>query len=111
MTATKLCKIESARFGLGGYQDAQFGFAVSFKGPGWGVSDFWGEWGIGVECGEHSKWTEADRDAAFAKTCRRVNQLLIDAKAHDVQGRSGKPAEVTFDGMTLKSGRILTEVL
>ena len=47
----KLVKIESVRFGLGGYQDSQLGLSVTLSNGGWGVGDFKGEW----DC-ERIKW-------------------------------------------------------
>jgi hypothetical protein len=42
---------------------------------------------------------------------RYVSTLLKEAKVNSVDMLKGKPVEVTFDGNTLKSWRILTEVL
>lgn len=108
----ELGKIISAKFGHGGYQGAQFGiqFDLRFGGSS-GVMDFWGFWSQSVECSSHCKWTEAERDKAYAATARRIDKLLIEAKVSDVTRLVGIPVEVTMDRMTLKSWRVLTEVL
>ena len=41
----------------------------------------------------------------------RLNALLQDAKVTHVGELVGVPVEVTFDGMTLQSWRVLKEVL
>lgn len=64
-----------------------------------------------METDQHTKWTEADRDAAFAKTMRKINEIMQDAKVHDVNDLKGKPVELIFEGTMLKDWRILTEVL
>lgn len=57
-------------------------------------------------------WTEKDRDVENAKTMKRINQLLLDAKKSSLQRLAGVPIEVTFkDRNLLQSFRILTEVL
>jgi hypothetical protein len=113
MSARKeLGKIQSVRYGHGGYQDAMLGISFALGGSGWGVGDFWGYWAPSlIDCGEHCKWTEADRDADMAKTARRIDALLKDAKVNDVAKLAGIPIEVTFNGMTLESWRVLGEVL
>jgi hypothetical protein len=107
----ELMKISRVSFGYGGYQDAMFGLSVTLEGSGCGVGDFHGMWSISTEVGDYTKWTESDRDKEFAKTMRYVNQLLIDAKKEDVAQLKNVPVEVTFENNTLKSWRILTEVL
>lgn len=109
---TQLGKITRATFGPGGYQDAQFGLSVALGGESWGVGDFKGFWDVKtVPSNPSFKWTEADRDAAYAATMRFVAELLRDAKVSDVARLVGVPVEVTFDGNTLHSWRVLTEVL
>lgn len=112
MSVTRLGKIASAYVGHGGYQDVQMGVWFSFSGESWGVSDGKGEWSQKIECSDHCKWTEADRDAAWAKTMRWLDKLLIEAKVDRVDKLKGIPVEVTFDdGRMIQSWRILTEVL
>ena len=106
-----LMKIECIEFGYGGYQDAMFGLSISLSGSGSGVGDFKGTWGIDTECGGSCKWTEKDRDKHFSDTVRFLNKILIDAKKKTLSQLKGIPVEVEFENNTLKSWRILTEVL
>lgn len=108
----ELGKIGSVKFGIGGYQDCMIGLHVSLEGAGWGVSDTKSAWDSNlIEHTEHCKWTEADRSAQYDGIVRYVSDLLRAAKVSSVDALKGKPVEVTFEGMTLKSWRILTEVL
>ena len=109
-------KIKSVSFGRGGYQGCQFGLWLSCGGDGWGAS---------ADCKEavwdysfHSdpvksgcQWTEDDRTSRVAKLCRKVSELLNEAKVDSVEKLKGKPVEVVFNGGGLHSWRILTEVL
>ena len=111
-TETMLMKIESARFGIGGYQDAMLGLHLSFKtqSSGVGTSEcFWSPSLISHT--ERCRWTEAERDAKFAQICRLVDKLLYDAKVSSVDKLVGIPVEVVCENRTFKSFRILTEVL
>lgn len=107
----ELGKITNATFGYDGYQDAQFGFGVVLEGKGWGVSDFKGGWSLDIDCSEHCKWTEEDRSNDYATVVRFLNKTLQDAKKRHVAELVGVPIEAEFDGMILKSWRVLTEVL
>ena len=108
----KLGKIESVKFGLGGYQDSELGLTVTLSSGGWGVSDFKGNWDTErIKWSEHCKWTEEDRDIGYSETMRYLSKLLKDSKVDSVDKLKGKPVEVTFDGNMLKEWRILTEVL
>jgi hypothetical protein len=106
-----LMKIESIKFGYGGYQDAMFGLSISLSGSGSGVGDFKGTWGIDTECGDRCKWTEKDREKQFADSVRFLNKILLDAKKRTLDQLKGVPVEVEFENSTLKSWRILTEVI
>lgn len=109
----QLGKIEKVWFGYGGYQECQLGifFSLSF-GKCCGTSTGMSDWDFNlIEWSKHSKWTEVDRDASFAKICRYISDLLRDAKVGSIEELVGKPVEVTANGMQLKSWRILTEVL
>lgn len=110
---TELGKIENIRFGMGGYQDAQLGLTVTLgsKKSCWGVQDFKGFWNYEVTASEHSKWTEVDRDLEWVNLMKFVGELLSKAKKASVEDLRGVPVEATFEGMTLKSWRILEEVL
>lgn len=108
---TRLGKIESLRVGMGGYQDAMFGVTVCLSMQGSGVSDFKGMWGQDIKVGEHTKWSETDRSRQFDDLVRWMDDQCRLAKVDDVMKLVGKPVEVTLDGNTLKSWRLLTEVL
>ena len=59
----KLGKIESVKFGLGGYQSVMFGLSVTLSGQSWGVGDFKGTWDCeNIKVSELTKWTEADTE-------------------------------------------------
>jgi hypothetical protein len=108
----KLGRIFSATFGLGGYQDVCIGLNVTLGGDGWGVGASMTAWDANqVKHSEHCQWTEADRSKQYDDIVRYISGLLHDAKVSDVSKLVGKPVEVTFEDMTLKSWRILTEVL
>jgi len=105
----RLGKIVSCEFGHGGYQDACIGVSFSLGGDSWGVGDFWGGWYI--DRSDYCKWTEAERITGLGEAVMRLHKLLADAKKEKVSQLKGVPIEVTFEGMSLKSWRVLTEVL
>jgi len=108
----KLGKIESVRFGIGGYQDCQLGVHFTLGDGSWGVGDSRSVWDPErIKCSEYSKWTEEDRNKSMNEIMRYVSSLLNDAKVSNVDQLKGIPVEVTFDGNLLKEWRILTEVL
>lgn len=109
----ELGKITSVEVGIGGYQDAMFGISFTFSfGGGAGVSDFVGAWDPEcIKVSEYTKWSETDRDVELAKMCRFISKLLSEAKVRYVDELKGIPVEVSFEGNTLQSWRILTEVL
>lgn len=111
MTRTEIGKIRKVKFGFGGYQDAQFGvsFDIGSDKLGWGVGDFRGYWA--TEHDKRCKWSEQDRLASLGETCMWLSKILNDAKVSDISKLIGIPVEVTFDGNTLKSWRVLTEVI
>lgn len=107
----KLGKITAAGFGLGGYQDACIGLSITIESGGWIMSDWRGGWSEMIKCDSHCKWTEADRSKTNDETVRFVDGILRAAKKQSVTQLVGVPVEVTLDGMTLKSWRVLTEVI
>lgn len=109
----ELGKIQSVRFGHGGYQDAMIGLSLTFGGEGWGVGAFInGGWDAAtMKRSEHAKWTEAERTAQQAELVVKISELLKAAKVNDVSKLLNIPVECTFDGNMLKDWRILTEVL
>ena len=108
----RLGKIQSVRFGHGGYQDACIGLSVTLGDGGWGVGDFKGAWDPEmIKRSDSTQWTEEDRSKGIDETIRLVSKLLKDAKVDSVDKLKNIPVEVTFEGMMLKEWRILTEVL
>lgn len=108
----ELGRIQKVWFGHGGYQDACIGINFTLGGDSWGVGDSRTAWDPQmIECSANAKWTEADRDKQLVEIMRYTSSLLADAKVHNVADLKGIPVEVTFDGMALKSWRILKEVL
>lgn len=106
----ELGKIQKAWFGLGGYQDAQVGLWLQLGGEGWGVgTGEQGGWSFPPDT--HAKWTLEDQSDTYATMVRKVLELLKFAKVDSIDKLHGIPVECTFDGMQLKSYRILTEVL
>jgi hypothetical protein len=113
MSATKhLGKIASIRIGGGGYQDVMFGiaFQLSFGGAGV-VGDFWGAWGPSIKHDERCQWTEDDRQKQLASAFWRLANVMQQAKVDDVAKLAGVPVEVEIESLSLKSWRVLTEVL
>ena len=108
----KLGKLENVKFGLGGYQNACLGLTVTISGNGWGCGDNRSAWDANqIKHTKRCKWTEEDRSKGYDEVMRFVSDLLKDAKCVSIDQLNGKPVEAEFDGMTLKSWRILTEVL
>lgn len=112
-----LGKIESVSFGISGYQDAMLGIHFSFSfDKCCGIGDSKCAWDTQIECGSKSVWTEQDRSKSYDEIMRYTSKLLNDAKVKYVHELKGKPVELEFDGhgglgSSLKSWRILTEVL
>lgn len=108
----ELGKIEKVRFGKMGRDDCMFGIQFTFRGPFGGVMDHIGPWDPEeIPVGQYTKWTEEERTQLLAEMCRKVSKLLTQAKVKDVHDLVGTPVELKFDGMQLKSWRILEEVL
>lgn len=112
MIDKKLGKIESVRFGHGGYQDAMIGIHVTLAGKGWGVNDSRCFWAPSIiECHDNAQWTEEDRSSRFADNVRYIDQLLEAAKKRTIDQLVGVPIEASFTGNTLTEWRVLTEVI
>lgn len=108
----KLGKIKKVTFGCSGYQNAMLGIHFSLGGEGWGVSTSKECWDTNcVPHTEHCKWTEADRAAQYAEILRYVSDLLAQAKVMSIDQLEGIPIAAEFEGVALKSWRILTECL
>lgn len=103
-----LGKIEKATYGMGGYDGAMFGLSVTLAFGGRACSDFKGTWQTRSENAQFSveEWQRSHLEAALF-----VMDLLRDAKKKDVSQLAGVPVEVSTDGNSLKSWRVLTEVL
>lgn len=109
MIEKKLGKINRVKFGSGGYDDAMFGITFELGGQGWGVGDFWGTWT--GDPSPYAKWTKEDQLRIRGETMGKIMDLMQKAKVNDLNKLQGVPVEITFESMTLKSWRILEEVL
>lgn len=108
----RLGKIQSVKFGIGGYQDCQLGVHFTLGDGTWGVGDSKSVWDPErIECTKNTKWTEEDRNKSMNEIMRYLSSLLKESKVESVDQLKGKPIEATFDGNVLKEWRILTEVL
>lgn len=103
-----LGKISRVSYGSGGHDGAMFGLSVTLSTDIGSVDDFKGWW---TSYPAHAKYTKQDWEQAHLKATLEIMELLKQSKKSDVRQLEGVPVEVTFDGMTLKSWRILTEVL
>lgn len=104
----ELGKIQSVRVGSGGYQDAMWGVWMTLGGGGWGVSDGRGTW---ATRDKHAKYSEQERRDAVADAFLWAADVCAQAGKSYIPDLVGTPVECTFDGMTLKSWRVLAEVL
>ncbi len=111
MSNKEIGKITSVSFGKGGYQDAMLGISIGLGSDKacWGTSDYWGFWDM--EPDKYTKWTIDDKNKALAEMVIKIGKVLTDAKVYDINELVGKPVEVVFEDNTLKSWRILTEVI
>lgn len=111
-TEKRLGKIEAVSFGIGGYQDAMIGLHITLTGEGWGTCTTQSAWD--AELIKHTKycnWTEEERSEQYAEIVRYLSKLFKQAKVKDVQELKGILIEATFEGMSLKEWRVLTEVM
>jgi len=110
----KLGKISKASFGIGAYNDTMLGLhlELSFNGGSSGtmtshsILDF-----NRVEHTEHTKWTEEDRAQQAVEVLKHLSATLKYAKVNTVEQLVGIPIRGHFDGNTLRSWSVLTEVL
>src|SRR4051812_29370038 len=105
----ELGRIQKVSFGWGGYQDAMIGLTFTLGGESWGVTDQRGMWG--QDRTDSCKWTEESRLIQLGEVCVWLRDILKAAKKTDVSQLAGVPIEATFDGNSLSSWRVLTEVL
>lgn len=106
---TELGRIQKATFGWGGYQDVMIGLSVTLGGQSWGVADFKGMWGS--KRTKSCKWSEEDQLRELGEACLFLRDILTKAKKQTVDQLVNVPVEVTFENNTLKSWRVLEEVL
>lgn len=107
-----LGKIQSAYFGIGGYQDAMIGLHLSFSMQSSGIGTTISAWDSErIKWSEHCKWSESDRDKNYSEIVRKVSLYLSQAKVDRVEKLKNVPVEITIDGNSLKDWRILTEVI
>ena len=107
-----LGKIDSAKFGIGGYQDAMIGLHLSFTMNGSGVCQSLCAWDANmIKHSEYCKWTEEDRSKEYDQIMRKISDILNDSKKSSVSDLAGVPVELEFEGNSLKDWRVLTEVL
>lgn len=108
-----LGKIASIKFGIAGYQECMLGLSIDFSfDDSSSISEFKGYWDYeSIKCSGGSKWTEQDRDNSMIGLMKFISRLLKEAKVDDITKLKGIPVEVCIENRTLKSWRILTEVL
>lgn len=109
MIEKRLGKIQEIYVGSGGYDGAMFGVTVTLGGSAWGVGDFKGTWS--ADPSDHAKWTKTDQLKNWGITMEWLKNLLRDANVSTVDGLKNIPVEITMENNTLKSWRILTEVI
>ena len=105
----ELGKIQRFEIGQGGYDEAMFGLSVTLGGKGWGVNDFDGTWSH--EPNKHHQWSVEDQSKIWSDMIRRVMKLMKQAKVKNTKDMVGIPVEVSFNGSSLDSWRVLEEVL
>lgn len=108
MIEVKLAKIRSVKLGSGGYDGAMFGISFDLGGDGWCIGDFWGNWS---SYPKGAKYSEEDWAKHHTNAYLRLQKIMKEARVDYLDALNGKPVEVTIENNTLKSWRILTEVL
>lgn len=109
-----LGKIKSIEFGITGYNDMMLGYSIEFSldGGSMGVSTSEGFLDYNrVKHSEHCKWTEEERDIGMVNMLKKLSDVLKLAKVNTIDKLKDIPVEVTLEGNTFKSWRVLTEVL
>ena len=91
MVRKELGKIQSVRFGMGGYQDAMIGIQFDLGGQGWGVSDFWGYW---AEYSSNCKWSLSEQRDYLGDIVLKINKLFKEANKTDINKLVGVPVEI-----------------
>ena len=107
-----LGKISQVSFGYCGYQDVGLGISFTLDFNNGGCCDSRSFWDANlIKHTKNCEWSEQDRDKNYADIMRFISGLLKDAKVKSVDKLKDKPVEVITEKNTLKSWRILTEVL
>lgn len=107
-----LGKIKEVYFGLGGYNEAMLGIHLTFSFNGKEVCFTEGGWDYNrIKHSEHSKWIEEDRKNDYYEAMIYISDLLKQCNVTDIKDLKNKPVEVEILDNSLKSWRILTEVL
>lgn len=108
---TELGKITKVQFGMGGYQDAQFGIWFQLGNDGWGVGDGRGVWA--GKPSSNAQWTLMDKEKMMGEIMAYIEDLMTKAKVSKLEDLKGVPIEITFDSPygKIDSWRILTEVI
>lgn len=108
-----LGKISSAKFGIGGYQDAMLGLHICFDfNEGCHICTTRSAWDyILIEHSNYTKWTEQSRQDQYAEIMCYLSKILNQAKVKDVNDLVDIPVEVTIKDNSLDSWRVLEEVL
>ena len=95
-----------------------FVFDLSINGGSSGVTDAKNMWQTIKEVKHRNeathdryKWTVEDRNNYMISSMDHINQLMNDANVYKFSDLKDIPIEVTLDGFSLVSFRILTEVL
>ena len=95
-----------------------FVFDLSLSGGSSGVTDTKNMWRTIKEVKhrheathDRYKWTVEDRNNYLISSVDTINQLMNDANVYKFSDLKDIPVEVTLDGFSLVSFRILTEVL
>lgn len=105
MITEKLCKIQSAEFVFGGYDDAMFGFNFVIGTKDWSVQDF-----KSLGWVSHTFALDNEKTQAVC-VLREIKDLMLKSKVKSFDSLSGTPAIAFFDGQKLTHWNILEEVL
>lgn len=109
-----LGKIKSIEFGITGYNDMMLGYSIEFSldGGSMGVATSEGFLDYNrVKHNEHCKWTEEERDISMVNMLKKLSDVFRLANVDTIDKLKNIPVEVTLEGNTFKSWRVLTEVL
>lgn len=109
-----LGKIKSITFGIGGYNDAMLGYDIEFSLDGGSRGTFISNGFFDfnrVKHTEHCKWSLQDREDAAVIMLKDLSDILAKAKVLTVDKLVNIPVEVSIDRNSIKSWRVLEEVL